>query len=586
MEKFSFAWWHIIPLRALPEPDGEKNKQLVSEFYESSDKTGNGSLEDYRRVVSSIELRSLKDKTQVFPLDQEHHVRTRLSHSFEVATTASSILEEILSRNPARPNNARRARIDREKGVDESIGSRIGDEQAITSLRYSLMAACLLHDGGNPPFGHFGEQVIGSWFSDNEARYCPALREGEASRKADDPNASEIICEEGYRDLKNFEGNANSLRIALCPSGMYDGRRLNLTATTLFSVVKYPWLSSSHQAIEHKGKFNCFLSDRKRAENFIQKVNEQVKHDPKGQIDILQGDRHPLSFILEASDDISYVSADFEDAFRKGLFSVGDIVRSYAEEPIDAPVECKTYPATIVHLLVILAGSKDDSQLLSTLCPELPSLLNGEGTHSYLENGDKHTFQAALRDNPSIARNAHQCYQLQETYVSRWVDIVRRWLRFSAAGAIAQSDIFCGSREKLQSCAGIDSLIFGNHYGTVEFLKMIMKKYVYDSPQNTKLNLTANTVLKDLLDKFVPAAIHCGDPVDIDSSENEKMKMFEKALVLSIPLRFRLDYQERRKASGDSWRADRDRYERVMMALDYLTSMTDGFAVQLHAEIC
>ena len=69
----------------MAEPNGEENKQLVPESYESFDKAGNGSIEDYRRVVSSIELRSLKDKTQVFPLDQEHHVRTRLSHSYEVA---------------------------------------------------------------------------------------------------------------------------------------------------------------------------------------------------------------------------------------------------------------------------------------------------------------------------------------------------------------------------------------------------------------------------------------------------------------------------------------------------------------------
>lgn len=39
----------------MPEPNGEENKQLVPEAYESSNKTGNGSLEDYRRVVSSIE---------------------------------------------------------------------------------------------------------------------------------------------------------------------------------------------------------------------------------------------------------------------------------------------------------------------------------------------------------------------------------------------------------------------------------------------------------------------------------------------------------------------------------------------------
>jgi dGTP triphosphohydrolase len=175
MEKNRSSWWHILPIRAMPEPNGEENKQLVPEAYESSNKTGNGSLEDYRRVVSSIELRSLKDKTQVFPLDQEHHVRTRLSHSFEVATTASSILKEILSRNVSNPNNAGKARRDREAGVGKSIGSCIYAEQAVTSLRYSLMAACLLHDVENPPFGHFGEKVIGSWFNENEAKYRPKI---------------------------------------------------------------------------------------------------------------------------------------------------------------------------------------------------------------------------------------------------------------------------------------------------------------------------------------------------------------------------------------------------------------------------
>ena len=65
MEKFCSAWWRISPKRAMAEPNGEENKQLVPESYESFDKAGNGSIEDYRRVVSSIELRSLKDKTQV-----------------------------------------------------------------------------------------------------------------------------------------------------------------------------------------------------------------------------------------------------------------------------------------------------------------------------------------------------------------------------------------------------------------------------------------------------------------------------------------------------------------------------------------
>ena len=33
-----------------------------------------------------------------------------------------------------------------------------------------LLCAGLLHDLGNPPFGHFGEEVIGEWFKNNLGR--------------------------------------------------------------------------------------------------------------------------------------------------------------------------------------------------------------------------------------------------------------------------------------------------------------------------------------------------------------------------------------------------------------------------------
>lgn len=576
MEKFSSPWWHILPMRASKEPTGENNAQLVPGSYESSKTTGNESLEDYRRIVSSIGLRGLKDKTQVFPLDQEHHVRTRLSHSFEVATTASSILEEILSRHTITPNNAKASRDQSEK----SIGRRIGNEQDITSLRYSLMAACLLHDVGNPPFGHFGEKVIGSWFVENEARYCCTDSDGTETRDASDENLNERIWCKGYNDLKHFEGNANSLRIALSPSCMYDGRRLNLSATTLFSVVKYPWLLNSEQAAHNKNKYNLFLSDMERLSNFEKQIDsQQSSFEEKLAISITAGDRHPLSFILEASDDISYVTADFEDAFRKGLFSVSDVVCLYAKEESPSP-----FTDTLVDLLVTLAGSEDDVQLFTCFNLNEKSFLKGAQACTFLDE-QRNTFREALQQNEFVQQSAHQSRQLQEIYISRWVDIVRGWLRFTAAGSIAKSNIFCGSREEIRKCHDIDAALFGNHVETVKFLKKVMNRHVYNSPGNAKLNLTANTILKDILDRFIPAAIHCTNPVDVNSDENNHMTEFEKTLIFSIPLCFRLDYQER-KSLGDSWDEPRDRYEKVMMALDYITSMTDGFAMQLHREIC
>ena len=46
---------------------------------------------DYDRVVFSTPFRRLQDKAQVFPLERNDFVRTRLTHSIEVAALARSL---------------------------------------------------------------------------------------------------------------------------------------------------------------------------------------------------------------------------------------------------------------------------------------------------------------------------------------------------------------------------------------------------------------------------------------------------------------------------------------------------------------
>src|ERR1700743_2659504 len=46
---------------------------------------------DYDRLLFSTPVRRLADKTQVFPLERNDSVRTRLTHSHEVANLARSI---------------------------------------------------------------------------------------------------------------------------------------------------------------------------------------------------------------------------------------------------------------------------------------------------------------------------------------------------------------------------------------------------------------------------------------------------------------------------------------------------------------
>src|SRR5205809_5787682 len=46
---------------------------------------------DYDRILFSTPVRRLADKTQVFPLDKNDSVRTRLTHSHEVSNLARSL---------------------------------------------------------------------------------------------------------------------------------------------------------------------------------------------------------------------------------------------------------------------------------------------------------------------------------------------------------------------------------------------------------------------------------------------------------------------------------------------------------------
>ena len=113
---------------------------------------------DYERIVSSAAFRRLQDKTQVFPLSKSDFVRTRLTHSIEVSTIAKQ-LGIMCFQNTSLYQHLP---IDCNEQNNEKLKSqRVGDIEAV------LSCAGLLHDLGNPPFGHVGEEIIREWFKGN-----------------------------------------------------------------------------------------------------------------------------------------------------------------------------------------------------------------------------------------------------------------------------------------------------------------------------------------------------------------------------------------------------------------------------------
>lgn len=248
---------------------------------------------DFDRIVFSSAFRRLQDKTQVFPLAKNDYVRTRLTHSLEVASVGRSLGvlagDHVLR---AHPEMAR-------------TGYSAGDFGAVVA------AACLAHDIGNPPFGHAGESAIQAWFNASELG-CSVLAR---------------LAPEERADFARFEGNAQTFRI-LARLGMPDNAGgMQLTCATLAAVAKYP--RSAHLSFPAPAgisgkKHNFVYADRERFAAAAQAT---------GLIPRRAGAscwcRDPLAFLVEAADDISYCVIDVEDAFRAGEVRYAEIEPLY-----------------------------------------------------------------------------------------------------------------------------------------------------------------------------------------------------------------------------------------------------------------
>jgi len=235
---------------------------------------------DSDRIIFSSAFRRLQDKTQVFPLADNDYVRTRLTHSLEVASAGRS-LGTIVGASIV------------ERG--ELPGFHASDFGAIVS------AAALAHDLGNPPFGHSGEDAIRVWF--------------ENSKVAQD--ARTMLKKNEQEDLARFEGNAQGFRL-ITRLQMPDNPGLRLTCATLGAFTKYPIESLvPEKARIHEGasakKFGFFQSER----DFFTEVANRCGLLRRTPLHSWWA-RHPLAFLVEAADDLCYRLVDFEDGFRLG----------------------------------------------------------------------------------------------------------------------------------------------------------------------------------------------------------------------------------------------------------------------------
>jgi dGTPase len=234
---------------------------------------------DIDRIIFSSAFRRLNHKTQVHPLPENDNIHTRLPHSLEVSSVGRSL--------------------------GTKVGQRLYDELSGIGVEPShigdiVQAACLAHDIGNPPFGHSGEEAIRSWF-----------RSPVNKKFIQDLNIAEL------NDFQNFEGNAQGLRIVTkLEYYLFEGG-MRLTYATLGTFLKYPWTSEFIGT--GKKKYGCNQTEREILTEIARELGLVARSTTAWC-------RHPLSYLMEAADDICYALIDLEDGIEMGFITYDEAI--------------------------------------------------------------------------------------------------------------------------------------------------------------------------------------------------------------------------------------------------------------------
>lgn len=470
---------------------GPKNEHEILRIFES----------DRGRIINSAAIRRLQQKTQVFPLERNAAVRTRLTHSLEVQQVGRYIAKEVLTRL-------------QEMGQLELLGLK----ELTAPFESIVEMACLMHDIGNPPFGHFGESAINDWFRQQlDADWVP---DGGREDRCVPPvlhqrdDGLNELREKVRQDLSHFEGNAQAIRM------VHTLMKMNLTWAQVGCILKYTrpaWhhgpVPASHSYLMKKPGY--YLAE----EEYITRLREQLELEPHC--------RFPLTYIMEAADDISYCVADLEDAVEKNIFTVEQLYQHLFQLWPD-------HQADDLFATVVTRALEKSRNPRTTLCSE-------------------DQFFMYLRVNTVAELVPHAA--------SRFIDHL--------------PDVYHGEFNEALLEDG------SPHSQLLEVFKKVAFRHVFNHPEVEQLELQGYRVISGLLDIYRPLLLLSQDEFsELTAQDYLKGYPIETRLFHKLSTRFRLAYTEA-VASMDKnpqesaiW----EYYYRVRLLQDYISGMTDQYA--------
>jgi dGTPase len=446
---------------------------------------------DRGRILSSPALRRLQKRTQVFALELNASIRTRLTHSLEVAQTARFIAKTVLKR------------LEKESGLNH-----YGLEGMQNAFVSTCEMAAMLHDIGNPPFGHFGEATLNRFI---HRHIIPVFETLDASS----PHALSLKADI-IRDISAFEGNAQAIRI------ITKLQRLNLSYTQTLSVLKYT--RGAYEPKPQKGEPSYYL--RKKPGFYLSE--RTVLSEMKEKLGVAPNHRFVLTYIMEAADDIAYLTADLEDAVDKGVLRLEEVYR-----------------------------------LIIEACDE---------------EGERH-LKRIVQEQYDKARRDDAPYRFNMFFTLLRAKLVRELVRYAA-------DVYVSNHEAIFQGAFDASLlefdVSHELFRAVKVLQTVSYKYIYKSKTVESLELQGYAVLNGLMELYMPL-------ISLDTESFERMMRGERiecfvapALLKRISQKQIATYIADKKAyekNDDETYTLFERYLRTRMVLDYISGMTDDFAL-------
>ena len=238
------------------------------------------------------------------------------------------------------------------------------------------------------------------------------------------------------------------------------------------------------------------------------------------------GVRHPLTFILEAADDIAYRTADTEDAFKKGFINYPILIEELKKGQERAIQEGYLVDREHMDPVKVLADQYQAGLKKGVVSPEFYAVQN---------------FLSWLQ--------SELLYCAASGFISHYDQIM--------AGTY-ERDLFYGT------CGDWVIRLLGDMAYRRAFL----------SKQILSMEVSAWIILNFLMDLFVPAVIHY--------DTEQPQSMMDQKMVALISENYRQIYHmHSRHVSSEKERL----YLRLLLVTDFISGMTDTYAKDLYQKL-